>query len=164
MRSRVLFPLCLAGLLLACASGSRSTTPEAASSDAGPVQPCTTNPPPPAGGVVVNITASTEGKVHFSTKTVRVQPGQTVSFVSQVQQDRCIGVSKSGFLADGSPNPLSVPGCQVASWTMNTADHLDETTAFWSCPTSDCSKCAQPKGSIKDTINGTLEVSGRGED
>lgn len=163
MRSRTLFPLCLTGLLLACASGSRSITPGAASSDSEPVQPCAVNPTPPEGGTQVLITADAEGKVHFSTKTVQVRAGQAVSFVSQVQQDRCIGVANSGLLVEGSTNPLPVPACQVATWTLSSSDKLGESTSLWSCPKSDCSKCTRPEG-IKDTINGTLEVSGRGED
>ncbi|RKH66539.1 hypothetical protein [Corallococcus aberystwythensis] len=163
MRSRVLFPLCLTGLLLACASGSRSTSSETASASTGPVQPCAVNPPPPEGGTVVNITADSEGKVHFSTKTVQVRAGQTVSFVSQVQQDRCIGVSRGGLLTEGAQNPLPVPACQSASWTLSASDEPGATTSLWSCPTSDCSKCTQPQG-VTETINGTLEVTGRGED
>ena len=95
MRIRVLLPLCITGLLLACATPSRSTdTASAALSDGTLVQSCTTSTGSTgAGGVVVDITADSEGKVHFSTKTVKVEAGQTVTFVSQVQQDRCIGVS-----------------------------------------------------------------------
>ncbi|QAT82422.1 hypothetical protein EJ065_0817 [Corallococcus coralloides] len=164
MRSRVLFPLCLTGLLLACASGgARSTSSEAASSDSGPVQPCAVNPTPPEGSTPVFITASSDGKVHFSSTKVQVQAGQTVSFVSQVQQDRCIGVSNSGLLKDCTENPLPVPACQVASWTLRAGDKPGTTTSLWSCPTSDCSKCTKPQG-IRVTINGTLEVTGRDED
>ncbi|WP_375756390.1 hypothetical protein [Corallococcus exercitus] len=163
MRSRVLFPLCLTGLLLACASGPRSG-PEAPLTDTGPVQPCTSGAPTRTeGGTVVDITASSDGKVHFSSNTVRVQAGQPVTFVSQVQQDRCIGVSRGSLLKDGSQNPLLVPACQSASWTLKSGDEPGTTTQWWSCPTSDCSKCTQPQG-ITETINGTLEVTGRGED
>ncbi|NNC15152.1 hypothetical protein HRD49_06975 [Corallococcus exiguus] len=166
MRSRVLFPLCLTGLLLACASGARSTSSEAASSDSEPVQPCTVNPTPPQADVLVTITASTDGKVHFSSTTVKLLPGQTVGFVSQVQQDRCIRVHESSFLEDPRRNPLSVPACQVASWTLSSGDEPGTRTSLWSCPTSDCSKCTQPTQSdgIRQTINGTLEVTGRNED
>ncbi|MHA7627954.1 hypothetical protein [Corallococcus sp. M7] len=164
MRSRVLFPLCLTGLLLACASGgTRSTPSEAASSDSGPVLPCTVNPTPD-GGTPVLITADPEGKVHFSTTTVQVKAGHTVSFVSQVQQDRCIGVSIGELLAHDSQNPLLVPACQVAYWKARSKDEPGSTTLLWSCPTTgDCSRCTQPQG-IRETINGTLEVTGRGED
>ncbi|RKG70195.1 hypothetical protein D7V80_06325 [Corallococcus sp. CA054B] len=164
MRSRVLFPLCLTGLLLACASGgARSTSSEATSSDNGPVQPCAVNPTPPEGGTQVLITASSDGKVHFSSTTVQVLAGQTVHFVSQVQQDRCIGVSDGGLLKHDSQNPLPVPACEVASWKLRAGDEPGTSTSLWSCPTSDCSRCTQPQG-IRETINGTLEVTGRGED
>ncbi|NOK17607.1 hypothetical protein [Corallococcus carmarthensis] len=164
MRSRVLFPLCLTGLLLACASGPRSS-PETGLSDSGPVQPCTSGAPAGSeGGTVVDITASSDGKVHFSSKTVQVRAGQAVTFVSQVQQDRCIGVSNSALLKDGSQNPLPVPACQSASWTLRGGDEPGTNTQWWSCPTSDCSKCTQPQQGITETINGTLEVTGRGED
>ena len=167
MRSRVLFPLCLTGLLLACASGgARSTSSEVASSDSGPVQPCAVNPTPPEGSTPVFITASSDGKVHFSSTKVQVQAGQTVSFVSQVQQDRCIGVHKVWLLEDGSKSPLLVPACKSATWTLKPGDEPGKRTSLWSCPTSDCSKCTQPTQSegIRQTINGTLEVTGRGED
>ncbi|NNC06136.1 hypothetical protein HJC10_25170 [Corallococcus exiguus] len=166
MRSRVLFPLFLTGLLLACASGgARSTSSEAASSDSEPVQPCAVNPTPD-GGTPVFITANSDGKVHFSSTTVKVLAGQTVSFVSQVQQDRCIGVSDGGLLVDDSLIPLPVPACQVAYWTLRSGDEPGTKTSLWSCPTSDCSKCTQPTESegIRQTINGTLEVTGRGQD
>ncbi|NOK13734.1 hypothetical protein [Corallococcus exercitus] len=163
MRSRVLFPLCLTGLLLACASGPRSSS-ETALNDTGPVQPCP--PSAPArneGGTQVTITTSSDGKVHFSTNAVQVQAGDTVTFVSQVQQARCIGLSNSALLKEGAPNPLLVPACQSASWKVRGKDEPGSNTSWWSCPTSDCSKCTQPQG-ITETINGTLEVTGRGED
>lgn len=163
MRIRVLFPLCLTGLVLACATPSRPTdTASAALSDGTPVQPCTTPPPTGVGGVVVDITADSEGKVHFSQKTVPVPPGQTVTFVSQVQQDRCIGVSDYTIFAGNVTGPLLVPACQSASWTLNASDQAKQ-YPMWACPKSDCSECTQPQG-VKETINGTLEVSGRGGD
>ncbi|MBZ4336641.1 hypothetical protein [Corallococcus sp. AS-1-12] len=165
MRSRVHFPLCLTGLLLACASGgSRSTASEAGLSDTGPVQPCAVNPTPPDANTLVTITASEGGKVHFSTTRVQVQPGQTVGFVSQVQQDRCIVVSKGGLLAADASNPLLLPACTSATWTLKSEDEPGRTTSLWSCPTSDCSRCTQPEEGLRQTINGTLEVTGRGED
>ncbi|MBN8469926.1 hypothetical protein JYJ95_25740 [Corallococcus exiguus] len=164
MRSRVLFPLCLTGLLLACASGARSTSSEAASSDSEPVQPCAVNPTSPQADVLVTITASPEGKVHFSSTTLKVLPGQTVGFVSQVQQDRCIRVQESSFLEHGSKkNPLLLHACTSATWTLKSGDEPGAKTSLWSCPTSDCSTCTQSQG-IRETINGTLEVTGRGED
>ncbi|CAM4053664.1 hypothetical protein [Corallococcus exiguus] len=168
MRSRVLFPLCLTGLLLACASGgTRPPSSEAGSSDSGPVQPCAVNPTPPQADVLVTITASTDGKVHFSSTTVKALPGQTVGFVSQVQQDRCIRVHESSFLEDGSKkNPLLVRACKSETWTLKSGDEPGTRTSLWSCPTSDCSKCTQSTQSegIRQTVNGTLEVTGRGED
>ncbi|WP_147444136.1 MULTISPECIES: hypothetical protein [Corallococcus] len=160
MRIRVLFPLCVTGLL-ACATAPRSTdAASAAVGDSTPVQPCPTPPPGNPGDVF--ITANAEGKVHFSTTTVQVQAGQTVTFVSQVQQDRCIGVAGESLFKEGSQNPLLVPACQSASWTLRGKDPQGN-HKLWSCPMSDCSKCTEPQG-ITETINGTLEVTGRGED
>ncbi|NBD07350.1 MULTISPECIES: hypothetical protein [Corallococcus] len=161
-RNRVLFSLCLAGALLgACASVSRSSS-DTARSEAEPVQPCASSPDAGTADVVVDITADSDGKVHFSSKTVKVEPGQTVVFVSQVQQDRCIGVSDASLFKEGAVNPLPVPACQSASWTLRNKDAQGQ-HSLWSCATSDCSKCTQPQG-ITETINGTLEVTGRGED
>ncbi|RYZ40546.1 MAG: hypothetical protein EOO71_15650 [Myxococcaceae bacterium] len=162
MRIRVLFPLCLTGLL-ACATAPRSTdTAPLASKDSPWVEACSTsNASGGAGDVVVNITADAEGKVHFSSKTVQVQAGQTVVFASQVQQDRCIGVAGESLFKEGSQNPLRVPACQSASWTLRGQDPQGS-HKLWSCATSDCSSCTEAQG-IKETINGTLEVTGRGE-
>lgn len=167
MRSRVFFPLCLTGLLLACASGgARPTSSGATQSDGGAVQPCSGSAPSPESGTQVLITVNSDGKVHFSTTKVEVQAGQTVSFVSQVQEDRCIAVSDGRLLDEGSQNPLPVPACTSASWTLRAGDAPGTKTLLWSCPKSDCSKCTQPPESegIRETINGTLEVSGRGQD
>ncbi|MGE6756761.1 hypothetical protein ACQKGO_02010 [Corallococcus interemptor] len=179
MRSRVLFSLCISGLLLACARGGARSTPstEVALSGSGPVSPCATNPEPPHnGGVVVGITVSEHDKVHFSSQDVTVNPGQTVYFVSDAQQDRCIVVADGGILAEGGllladggvlvsegDNPLLVPGCQVAFWTLKATD--TKGTVDWSsCPAASdggCSHCVQTPG-IRETINGKLEVTSGG--
>ncbi|RKH15344.1 hypothetical protein D7V97_00635 [Corallococcus sp. CA053C] len=161
MRIRVLFPLCITGLVLACATQSRPTdTASAALSDGPLVQSCTTSPPAGDGGVTVDITADSEGKVHFSSKTVSVDPGQTVTFVSYVNQDRCIGVSDYSIFAGGVTGPLLVSACKSASWTLLASDASNQ-YQLWACATGDCTKCTQPQG-VKETINGTLEVTGRG--
>ncbi|RKG68473.1 hypothetical protein D7W79_34150 [Corallococcus exercitus] len=164
MRSRVLFPLCLTGLLLACASGPRATPLETASSDTDPVQPCSSSTPAESeGGTVVNITLL-DDKVHFSSDNVEVQPGHTVTFVSQVNQARCIGLSNGALLKNGSHNPLLVPACGSAAWKVRGKDEPGSHASWWSTPTKgDCSQVKPPQG-IKETINGTLEVTGRGED
>ncbi|RKH59952.1 hypothetical protein [Corallococcus llansteffanensis] len=165
MRIRVLFPLCITGLVLACATQSRTSNADpAALSDGTLVESCTTPPTPPTdAGVVVDITADAEGKVHFSSKTVRVDPGQTVTFVSNVNQDRCIGVSDYAIFAGDVTGPLLVSACTSASWTLLASD-ASKQYQLWACATTgDCSKCTQPQG-VKETINGTLEVTGRGGD
>ncbi|MBN8229374.1 hypothetical protein JYK02_17835 [Corallococcus macrosporus] len=163
MRSRVIFPLCLTGLLLACASGPRATPAETASSDPGPVQPCSSSTPTDTeGGTVVNITLL-DDKVHFSSDLVTVPAGKKVTFVSQVNQARCVGLSDDALLKKESPNPLLVPACGSASWRVRGKD-LTKSSPWWSSPTKgDCSDAKPPQG-IKETINGTLEVTGRGED
>ena len=161
MRIRVLFPLCITGLVLACATQSRTSNADSAALSDGPlVQSCTTPPPTVDGGVTVDITADSEGKVHFSSKTVKVEPGQTVTFVSQVDQSRCIGVSDYSLFEGNVTGPLLVEGCKSASWTLLDTDPRGE-FQLWACATSDCTKCTQPQG-VKETINGTLEVTGRG--
>ncbi|RKH54415.1 hypothetical protein D7X55_00700 [Corallococcus sp. AB049A] len=157
--------LCISGLLLACARGAaRSTPSEAALSDDGPVSPCNQEPTRLDTDVQVFITASPANKVHFSTTDVKVGAGQTVQFVSQVNQDRCIVVADAGLLASGSQNPLTVAACGTASWTLLATDKSKDETALWSCPTTSdggCSHCADAQ-SIRETINGKLEVTSGG--
>ncbi|NOK31642.1 hypothetical protein HMI49_00305 [Corallococcus exercitus] len=164
MRSRVLFPLCLTGLLLACASGPRATPPETESSDSGLVKACSSSTLTEAeGGTVVNITVL-DGKVHFSSDLVQVPAGDELTFVSQVKQAQCVGLVDDSLLKKESQNPLPVPACGSASWKLRSKDEPGKTTKWWACPkTGDCSQCKPPQG-ITETINGTLEVTGRNED
>lgn len=160
MRSRVLFSLCLTGLLLACVrGGARSTaSSEAVSADSEPVESCNPNPSLDGGGVPVFITATDGGKVHLSTTTVDAGAGETVNFVSQVTQSRCFVVANAELLVSGSQNPLLVPACETASWAL-ISPAVPMQTDLWNCATSDsdCSKCKTqgPAG----TINGKLDVT-----
>lgn len=171
MRSRVLFSLCLTGVLLACASGSRSSAPEAAVSDTGLVHPCSSSQAsdggvaedPVAEDVVVVDITSEDGKVHFSSTIVKIVAGQTLSFESKVKKGQCIAMSESDskLLTDPTQNPLWVAACGSGSWTLKENDK-SKWHKWWSFPASDPSKCNQnQQQGIQDTVNGTLEVSGR---
>ncbi|MBN9688380.1 MULTISPECIES: hypothetical protein [unclassified Corallococcus] len=171
MRSRVLYSLCISGLLLACARGARSTPSSSeVSFDSEPVQPCTEHSKAPMGEKHVILTEES-GAPHFSSTKVTVHAGKTVYFVSKVNQDQCIGLADGGILANGGilladggivsgdDNPLRVPACQVAFWTLKSTDTKGPPVDWWSCPSDGgCSGCTQPKV-IAETIKGTLEVT-----